>query len=899
MKDLPAAGVYASAELASYRKFLQDKVQVAPSFGVECDLSDVNPLMRPHAAALSVWSTRGGRRGIFPSFGLHKTTIQLETVRITLDKTEQPNGLIILPLGVRQEFIRDAHMLRTGDNPFITDQQRECHEEWTAGRPDRTPAPRFIRTTAEIDEPGIYLTNYESVRLHKIDIGRFAAVSLDEGDILRGCFSGSKTYGEFKDLFEGTSIHRWVATATPSPQEYHELLVYAQFLGIMDIGEARTRFFQRNSQKAHSLTLLPHMEEEFWIWVNSWAAFVLRPSNLGFSDDGYILPDLEVHWHEVPTDHTTAVANERGQGKLIKDVTVGVTSAAKEKQSSLDTRLQKLLELRELDPDAHRIIYHDLENERRALEKSIPGLATIYGSQDLDDREKISIDFSNGEVSELGGKPSMVGAGCNYQRFCHWAIFMGVGFKFRDFFQAIHRIQRFGQPHRCRIDIIFTEAEVSIKEELERRWAQHTTMVERMAGIIEQYGLDGEGMLERLTQSIGVEREEWIGEFGHLVYNDTIEETMSMEDDSVDLIAGSPPFSNQYRYSASYNDLGHNPNIKLFFEQLGYLTRHSLRVLKPGRFMAIHIKDRIRHGNMTGLSFPTIDPFHCYYLEHAKECGFEYCGMVTIGTDVVRENNQTYRLSYSKMLKDSTTTAVGMPEYAMLFRKPQTDLSRGFADERVRKNAEEYLLAQWQIDANGVWLSSGDRLALPEEAKGLRRKDAYRLWKKYCLANPYDYEKHVAFASLLQLTKTPGGGSILPKDFALLPVHAKSPWIWTDVFRAGTLNSALSQKRVEKHVCPMQFDIIDRLIEKLTNPGELVFDPWGGVGTTVVRSNKLGRRGRSHELNHYYWRESVKFAKAQEEKMRVPSLFDLIELEALAAQSDDYEADDDALEESA
>jgi hypothetical protein len=193
-------------------------------------------------------------------------------------------------------------------------------------------------------EPAIYLTNYESVRDGKLDVSLFSGVSLDEASILRG-FGGSKTFREFMRLFEGKSTYRFVATATPSPNEFIELLAYAAFLDVMDVGQAKTRFFKRNSTNADDLTLHPHKEREFWLWVSSWAIFLQRPSDLGYSDEGYDLPELDIHWHEINTSHDNAGAERSGQGRLLKNAALGLQDAAREKRESLPLRVAKLMEL--------------------------------------------------------------------------------------------------------------------------------------------------------------------------------------------------------------------------------------------------------------------------------------------------------------------------------------------------------------------------------------------------------------------------------------------------------------------------------------------------------------------------------------------------------------------------
>lgn len=183
-----------------------------------------------------------------------------------------------------------------------------------------------------------------------------------------------------------------------------------------------------------------------------------------------------------------------------------------------------------------------------------------------------------------------------------------------------------------------------------------------------------------------------------------------MEENSVDLIHTSIPFSNHYEYTPSYNDFGHNADTVKFFEQMDYLTPQLLRILRPGRVAAIHVKDRVLFGNATGTGMPTMEPFHAMCIRHYMQHGFQYFGMITVVTDVVRENNQTYRLGWTEQCKDGTKMGVGCPEYILLFRKLPTDTSKAYADMPVTKSKEAYTRAQWQIDAHGYWRSSGNRL---------------------------------------------------------------------------------------------------------------------------------------------------------------------------------------------
>lgn len=842
--------------LMDYLDFLKSKVEVAADSGFDISLEDINPILKPHQKAIVQWMVKGGRRACFAAFGLGKTLIQIEAVRLTLEHSGG-RGLIVIPLGVRQEFFHDAAMLGI---------------ELT-----------FIRRIEEAGETGIYLTNYETVRDGKLDPQLFTVSSLDEASCLRG-FGGTKTFREFMRMFAGDGKtmnerirtggvpFRYVATATPSPNDYIELLAYAAYLGIMDVSQAKTRFFKRDSTKADKLTIHPHKEREFWLWVASWGLFVQKPSDLGFSDEGYELPPIDVRWHEIPSDHAQAGCEKNGQARMISNAAIGIQEAAREKRVSLPGRIAKMMELRAENLDAHRIIWHDLESERAAIEKSIPTVKSVYGSQKDEDKEERIIGFSYGDIQELAGKPQMLGSGCNFQRHCSWAIYLGIGFKFNDFIQSLHRLRRYLQPNQVRVDLIYTDGEAEIRKTLERKWKQHNKMVEKMTDIIKEFGLSQAAMAHTLTRAIGVERVEISGEHYQLINNDSVIETRSMKENSVDLILTSIPFSTQYEYSPNYSDFGHTDNNEHFFKQMDYLTPELLRILQPGRIAAIHVKDRIVPGGMTGLGFQVVYPFHCRTIEHYVKHGFAYMGMKTIVTDVVRENNQTYRLGWTEQCKDGSKMGVGMPEYLLLFRKPPTDSQNSYADNPVIKSKEKYTRSRWQIDAHGFARSSGERLMNPEELESLPHEQIFKLFKKHSLEQVYDFEQHVKIGETLDKA------GMLPVTFMLLQPQSWHPDVYTDITRMLTLNGAQSAKGKEMHLCPMQFDLADRVIEQFSMPGETVLDPFGGLGTVAYRSILKGRRGISIELSHRYFLDGAYYCKAAENQMSTPTLFDMAEV---------------------
>ena len=643
----------------TYDDFLHSKIQIAPKSGFDVTREEINTALKPHQRDAVIWAVKGGRRALFESFGMGKTAQELEFCRIVTEH-EGGRALIVLPLGVRQEFTRDAVELL------------------------HMAPPVYVRTMAEAEatDATILMTNYERVRDGDIDPTAFTATALDEASVLRSY--GSKTFQTFMELFKGVK-YKLVATATPAPNRYKELIHYAGYLEVMDTGQALTRFFQRDSTKANNLTLYPHKEEEFWLWVSSWALFLSRPSDLGYDDTGYDLPPLSVRTHMI-CSRIGDIVDKSGQIKLMRDVAVNLQDAAREKRESVEERVKKAKEIVDSDPDAHFILWHDLEYERETILREIPGVVDIYGSMDYDERERRVIAFSEGKTRLFATKKSLSGSGCNFQRHCHRAIFVGIDYEFNDFIQAIHRIYRFLQTEQVIIDVIYTEAEEEIWRVLKEKWSQHEKLQENMRRIVRQYGLLGERQAERMARSIGVNRVEIKGKNFTAVNNDCVEEVRRLPDNSVGLIHTSIPFSNHYEYTPSYNDFGHNEDTERFFEQMDFLTPELLRILQPGRVAAIHVKDRVLFGNVTGAGMPTMEPFHALCIEHYMKHGFAYFGMITVVTDVVRENNQTYRLGWTEQCKDGTKMGVGCPEYILLFRKLPTDRSKAYADVRVEKS---------------------------------------------------------------------------------------------------------------------------------------------------------------------------------------------------------------------
>lgn len=815
----------------TYTDFLKSKIAVVEWQGIEVEPAELHASSLPHQLDATRWMLRLGRAMLAASFGLGKTHCQVEAARIIVEK-HGGKFLVVTPLGVRHQFTEE-------DGPRLG-------VRW-----------QYVTSDAEVDaaDTPFLITNYERVRDGDVTPSKFVGISLDEGSVLRSL--GSDTYAVFEKACTDVPF-RFVCTATPSPNNYNEIINYADFLGHMDRGQALTRWFKRNPDKAGDLTIHPHLEKEFWMWVASWALFIHKPSDLGYSDEGYDLPELRVHWHRIPVDHSRAFSqvDSFGQHRLLLNAAGGVREAGEEKRATLEARLSKALTIiAEAPADTHWLLWHHLEAERKAIEEQMPAAVTVFGAQDLELREQRILDFSHDRISMLATKPEIAGSGCNFQRHCHSNIFLGVDYRFQDFIQAVHRTHRFQQKHPVDVHIIYAESEDSVVDALKRKWVQHDQLAARMREIVQKYGLAGEALRATMTRSLGVARQQVDSQLFTAVNNDCVEESRSVESSSVGLWLTSIPFGNHYEYVASLNDFGHNENDAKFFEQMDYLVPEMYRALKPGRMACIHVKDRIMYG-WQGNGFLFVNPFSDKTVAAFQKHGFLYQGRITIVTDVVRENNSTYRLGYTEMCKDGTKMGVGLPEYVLLFRKPPSDNSDAYADEPVVKSKDEYSIGRWQLDAHSFYRSDGNRLLWPWEAEAL-----------------YDFEAHVGEMDRLERK------GALSKSFLMNAPESPSERVLTDVNFMRGLNAEQSKKRLENHVCPLPFDIVERMIMRYSNAGDLVADPFAGLFTVPYCAVKNGRTGFGIELNPDYFKWGVRYCEDIERQKLAPTLFDLLDKE--------------------
>jgi hypothetical protein len=837
----------------SYLDFLKSKIKVASRKGIDVNPAHLHSSLRPDQSDIVLWALAIGAGLIAPDAGMGKTRVGIEVMR-QLQQHFGGKCLIATELGAMDTFV--------SPDP-------EIGEAAAMGL-----QMQYVTNMAELlaSPCAICVTNWERIRMRQFDFSGLTAFWGDEGNYIKN-MAGELTNVLMAELPKVN--FKYIATATPSPNETLELVNYAHVLGIADRGGILTRFFQRNSTKAGELTLHPHHTDDFWLWVKTWCIAITHPSDLGHDIPGFELPRLNLHWVEVKTKPTEAKADKHGVKKMFANVRGGLSDAARIKRESISARVANAQAITQQHPDDHFILWHHLNEELAQLNKAfkgVDGYGEMFGNQKWDVRERRVADFTKGKLKYLSTKPDLCGVGANFQKHCCKAVMVGITDSFDEVYQAIKRILRFYSPF-AQVDIYlqYTPEEYDIVLNLQRKWAEHNDMRSQMRVLVKQYGLDHQAQIEERRRSFMVNRVEHAGADWRLINNDAVIEWAQRPENSVGLIVSSFPFGNHYEYSDKYNDFGHNEDNLAFIRQLNYLLPHLLRCLQPGRIAAIHLKNRIHYGSVTGLGFSTFHRFTHLVCDAMEMAGFHCMGFHYIPTDVVAENNQTYRLGYSEACKDATKMGAGIPEEVWIFRKAPTSNANAYADVPVTHNKAQYSLANWQLDADAFWRSCGNRYLTPEELKTWGLDKIQKWWKHYNSQNVYNYDRHV------QLLQDLDNAGKLSRTFTTIPLRSNTDFVWNDVNRMHGLNMEQSRRKLQNHICPMPFDEVDRLIEFYSMPGDVVADPFTGIGTTGVRALKKGRRFIGTELNETYAKTAVVYLKETELKNNLPTLFDVLD----------------------
>lgn len=398
--------------------------------------------MKPHQRLLTEFALRMGSSAGFVDTGLGKSLVELEWGRIVSEHTGKP-VLLLTPLAVA------GQMKREGDRFGIES--------------------RVVKEESEIG-PGVNIANYE--RVEKFHPGQFGGIALDESSILKGCTS--KTLWRLIEMFAATQF-RYAATATPAPNDHTELGNHAHFLGVMRMQEMLMRWFLHDSGHTQDWRIKRHAVKPFWNWVGTWARCMTKPSDFGFSDEGYDLPPLHLIKQVVDVDR------QEGRGEnLFRIAATSATEIHAEKRRTIEARAKLAAELVMGEKDESWVAWCDTDYEADALRKAIPCAIEVRGGMTLEKKEEALLAFSEGNERVIITKPTIAGFGLNWQH-CRRQCFAGISYSWERFYQAVRRSWRFGQTEEVHAHCILAETEENLWQSLREKETSNTSMKEQMS----------------------------------------------------------------------------------------------------------------------------------------------------------------------------------------------------------------------------------------------------------------------------------------------------------------------------------------------------------------------------------------------------------------------------------
>lgn len=635
----------------TYSAFLQSKriVDVATGFHAE----HLNPALFQWQKDVTCWALKRGRAALFEDCGLGKTPQQLEWARQVCEHTGG-NVLILAPLAVSYQTKHE------GDKFGIP--VTVCKDQFDV-------------------KPGINVTNYE--KLQHFSPKEFSGVVLDESSILKSYTGKIRT--QIIESFNQTPF-RLACTATPAPNDYMELGNHAEFLGVMSRVEMLATFFTHDGGETSKWRLKGHAETEFWKWLASWAVYIRKPSDLGYSDDDFELPEKIETLHQIE--------GFAAEGYLFPMPAATLEEQRKVKRNSLASRVKACADLVNSKAFGYWVVWAELNDEADMLEKSIRGAVQIAGSDSASEKEWKLIEFSRGQFRVLVTKASIAGFGMNWQH-CNQMAFVGLSHSYEDLYQAVRRCWRFGQKNIVDIHLFMVDGEQAILENLKRKEAEATKMAESLKEHVAELNRVNIKQLKRETDTYKTRIESegnWALELG-----DSVEVLKNYADETFDFSIFSPPFASLYTYSNSERDMGNCTNYSTFAEHMQFLVKELFRVLKSGRLLSFHCMNlpttKQNHG------FIGVQDFRGDLIRSFQKEGFIYHSEVCIWKDPVTtmQRTKSIGLLYKQLRKDSNLSRQGIPDYLVTMRKP------GENAEPITKTHDSFPVGLWQRYASPVW----------------------------------------------------------------------------------------------------------------------------------------------------------------------------------------------------
>lgn len=715
-----------------YDSFIKTKEFQDVQSGFEPDA--INHNLFDFQEAITRWALRRGRAAIFANTGMGKTAMQMAWADAVVDHTGKP-VLVVAPLAVAKQSVAEARKFDI--------------------------AAQYVRQQPDANYAEILVTNYEM--LDKLDLTKFAGIVLDESSIIKN--RDGKTR---KQIIESCQRipYRLSCTATPSPNDYMELGNQAEFLGIMGMNEMLAMFFTHDGGDTSKWRLKGHGERKFWEWMATWAVTITKPSDIGFSDEGYDLPPLNMHEH--------MVASPVSEDSLLVDIAQTLTERRKAKKDTMQSRVDEVARLCNGNDDQWLVWCHT-NDESAALKAAIDGAVEVKGSDSIDHKESAMDGFTAGDVRVLVSKPSICGFGMNWQH-CHDMAFVGLDDSYEQMYQAIRRCWRFGQTKPVNVHIVSAEALGAIRANIQRKEKQmermQLSMVDHMRDAM-QKEIKGASMIKD-----DYERQVYEGEDFTVHNADCVHLASELPDDSIGYTIFSPPFASLYTYSNSDYDMGNSKNDSQFYEQFKFLVREMYRITMPGRLLSFHCMNLPTSKQNDG--YIGIRDFRGDLVKMFQDEGWIYHSEVCIWKDPVTAMQRTKALGllHKTIRKDSAMSRQGIPDYLVTMRKPGENV------EPISHTHEDFPV---------------------------------QLWQKY--ASP----------------------------------------VWMDINPTRTLNYREGRDdNDERHICPLQLDVIERGLALWSKPGDLVFSPFTGIGSEGYCAVKAGRKFIGSELKTSYYELAIR-----------------------------------------
>lgn len=712
----------------NYKNFLEKKVTLAPQTGLEV-VPALNKCLFNFQAAIVSWALRRGRAAIFADCGLGKTVMQLEWARHV-----PGNVLILAPLAVAQQTVEEG--ARFGIDVSYAREQSEVHGKIT-------------------------ITNYE--RLEKFNYSHFNAVVLDESSILKS-YDG-KTRTAIIEAFAKTPF-KLACTATPAPNDYMELGNHAEFLGVMNRTEMLSMFFVHDGGETQKWRLKGHAESEFWKWICAWAVNVRKPSDIGFSDERYRLPALNIEEVKVQIDRPM-------DGFLFAMEAASLEERIKARRESVEDRAARAAGLVLSKPKEQWLIWCNLNSEATAFKKHVKDAVEVSGSDSLEAKQERMMGFTHGEVRVLITKPSIAGFGMNWQN-CANVIFLGLSDSYEEFYQAVRRCWRFGQERPVNVYVVIASTEGAVVRNIARKEEDSRRMAEEMVSHMSEFTKTEIKGTRRSKAAYKLEKVE--GKNWKMLLGDCVDVVSEFPSESVDYSIFSPPFASLYTYSNSERDMGNCKDDTIFFEHFKFLIAELYRVTKPGRLLSFHcmnLPTSKQHNGYIG-----IRDFRGELIRAFEAQDWIYHSEVVIWKDPVTAMQRTKALGllHKQLKKDSAMSRQGIPDYLITMRKP------GENPKPIEHTNETFPVQRWQQYASPIWMD----------------------------INPSD----------------------------------------TLQYRSAR------EHNDEKHICPLQLQVIQRALELWSTDGDVVLSPFAGIGSEGYQAIKLGRKFIGVELKESYYRQA-------------------------------------------